>query len=473
MRKAKIIATIGPASQSPDQLEELIDAGVDVVRLNFSHGDHEGYRRIIEQVRELAEAARRPVAILQDLSGIKIRTGALENHGPVTLLEGQTITITTESVIGNGQRISTNYVPLPRDVAAGDPLLLSDGLIKLRVTGIGEHTVDCEVVVGGELLEHQGINLPGVVLSAPPLTPKDIADLEFGIEHKVDFMALSFVRKSADVLALQQELESRGAEIPVIAKLEKPSSIENLMEILEVSEGVMIARGDLGVEVPPERVPVMQKRVISAANEAGKTVITATQMLESMIRNPRPTRAEASDVANAVFDGTDAVMLSGETAVGAYPRRAVEMMHRIVTEAESVEAVPDDRSAGGEGRLSFPEAVCDSAYHAARSVGARYLVAFTQSGSTARAISKFRPQAEILGITPHPHIMQRLALYWGVRPMMMGLIANVDELIVATEKLLVEKEMVQPGDKLVILTGAPIVERGNTSLMKLHQVGSP
>ncbi len=472
MPKAKIIATIGPASESRETLRNLIDSGMDVARLNFSHGNHDTYTRIIEDLRDLSDARGQPVAILQDLAGIKVRTGPLRNHEPVTLRDGQTITITSEPVQGNASRICTNYAGLAEDVNAGDRLLLSDGLIELRVIESREGDIECEVVVGGELAEHQGINIPGANLSAPPLTDKDIRDLDFGVEHEVDFMALSFVREAADVAALRRELEARDSEVPIIAKLEKSSSIENLENILKVAEGVMIARGDLGVEVEPERVPVMQKRVITSANRAGKLVITATQMLDSMIRNPRPTRAEASDVANAVIDGTDAVMLSGETAIGRYPLRAVTMMCRIVREAESLPVAAPFRSVAGEGLLSFPEAVCNSAYHAAKSVHARYIVAFTQSGSTAQVISKFRPQAEILGITPHPAIMKRLSLFWGVRPMLMGLIENVDELILATEELLLKEGMVEAGDNLVILTGAPIVERGNTSLMKLHQVGS-
>ena len=472
MRKAKIIATIGPATESREALGKLMDSGMDVARLNFSHGNRENYSRVIAEIRDLSEARDHPVAILQDLAGIKIRTGPLENHEPVKLEDGESITITTEPVEGNGSRISTNYANLPGDVKPGDKLLLSDGLIELRVIRIREGDLECEVVVSGELLEHQGINIPGATLSAPPLTEKDIRDLEFGVEQEVDFIALSFVRQAADVTALRRELEARGAEIPIIAKLEKRSSIENLADILEISEGVMIARGDLGVEVAPERVPVMQKRVITSANEAGKLVITATQMLDSMIRNPRPTRAEASDVANAVIDGTDAVMLSGETAIGRYPEQSVKMMDRIVREAESLQVAAPFRRIAGEGLLSFPEAVCNSAYHAANSVRARYIVAFTQSGSTAQVISKFRPEAQILGITPHREIMKRLSLYWGVRPMLMGLIGNVDELILATEELLLKEGMVEPGDNLVILTGAPIVEKGHTSLMKLHQVES-
>ncbi len=472
MKKAKIIATIGPASESLVQLKNLIEAGMDVARLNFAHGNHDRYRDIIEKIRYLSSRNQRPVAILQDISGIKIRTGPLDNHHPVSLTRGQRITITTEPISGSNKLISVNYSHLPLDLKPGAPLLLSDGLIELRVIEIAGSTVHCKVIIGGTLSEYQGINLPGIRLSAPPLTQKDIADIEFGIEQEVDFIALSFVQRAQDVLTLQKELEKHGAEIPIISKLENPSSIENLTDILEVSDGVMIARGDLGVEINPEKVPLMQKKVISAANKAGKTVITATQMLDSMIRNPRPTRAEASDVANAVIDGTDAVMLSGETAIGAYPEKAVEMMHRIITEAESLELIADYRDTAGKGRLSFPEAICHSAYYAAKTVGARYLVTFTQSGSTARLISKFRPEAEIIGISPHPKILKRLALYWGVKPMIMELIDNVDELILATEKLLIENNMVESGDKIVLLTGAPIVQKGHTSLMKLHQIRS-
>ncbi len=469
MRKAKIVATIGPTTRTRDKLKALMEAGMDVARLNFSHGTADTYLPIIREIRELAAEMGRPVAILQDLQGVKIRSGRLRGGKSVELEPGARFTLTTETIEGDQTGVSTSYEDLPRDVEPGFSILLSDGNIELKVLSTTKTTVECEVVDGGELAESQGMNIPQAAISAPSLTTKDIEDVRFGAEQNVDYVALSFVRRPEDVLTLREIMGLNHAEIPIIAKLEKPAAIESLDGILDVCEGVMVARGDLGVELPPERVPIIQKRVISAANAKGKLVITATQMLESMIHNSRPTRAEASDVANAIFDGTDALMLSAETAIGEYPIESVRMMCRIIREAEKVEASSPYRSRRGQ-KLDFPEAVCESAYYASTAIQARAIVAFTQSGSTARMISKFRPPVEIFGFTPHEHVARRLALYWGVSPMLMGEIENVDELIAALEKLLLESKLVSPGDNLIILTGAPIMERGHTSLMKLHLV---
>ncbi len=443
---------------------------MDVARLNFSHGDHDSHRQTIANIRMLSTAMEKPVAILQDLQGLKIRTGQLENGTPVELTAGQKFVLTTDSVAGNKEGVSTSYLALPQDLQPGDRVLLSDGLIELRVLTTTSNSVECEVVAGGTLAQNQGINLPKVDISADSLTEKDLLDLEFGAEQEIDYLALSFIRKPQDILKFKERLAGKNWDAPVIAKLEKPMAIENLDAIMNVCEGVMVARGDLGVEMAPEKVPVIQKHIIKEANKKGKLVITATQMLDSMIHNPRPTRAEASDVANAVLDGTDAVMLSGETAVGQYPVESVAMMANIIKEVEKMDAGAHSERLGKPRTLSFPEAVCDAAYHASKSIQARAIVAFTQSGSTARLISKYRPSTEILGLTPSPEIVNRMALYWGVQPSRMQAISNVDELIDALEKLLLERNQVEEGDNLIILTGAPIVEKGHTSLMKLHTV---
>ena len=472
MRKAKIVATIGPSSASRERLEELVRVGMDVARLNFSHGTHEIYSRIIADLRDISRKLAMPVAILQDLAGLKIRTGSLVDHAPLTLVDGQNLTITTKPVEGTQEVISTNYKNLPQAINVGETMLLSDGLIELEILDRTKTTLTCTVLSGGELTEHQGINIPGSTIHAPPLTPKDLKDLLFGIERGVDFVALSFVRSAADVAALREVLQKNKADIPIIAKLEKPSAISDLTAILANSEGVMVARGDLGVEVRPERVPAIQKRVIRQANQAGKLVITATQMLESMIRQPRPTRAEASDVANAVIDGTDALMLSGETAVGKFPVESVEMMDRIITEAESLDDQDVPQSMSLTEGSAFPEAICRSAYHASRALKARFIIVFTQSGATALKISKHRPSTDILAFTPQPVTMNRVKLYWGVNSILMHPIKQVDELIEKTEKLLLEQNLASPGDNIIILTGVPILEQGHTSLMKLHKLGS-
>ncbi len=469
-RKARIVATIGPATSSREKLRQLMEAGMDVARLNFSHGTHDTYARIIADIRGLSQELERPIAIMQDLQGVKIRTGPLQGSGPVELEAGSRFTITTEAIDGDASRVSTSYSSLPGDVEPGSTILLSDGHLELKVLSTSKTEVECEVVLGGPLAENQGINIPDATISAPSLTGKDMDDVRFGAEHGVDYVALSFVRRPEDVLTLREVMGlNQTAEIPVIAKLEKPAAIESLDGILEVCDGVMVARGDLGVELPPERVPIIQKQVISAANSQGKLVITATQMMESMITNARPTRAEASDVANAVFDGTDAVMLSGETAIGEYPLVSVRMMSRIIREAEKQGASSSYRSRNDQ-PSSFPEAVCECAYYASKAIRARAIVAFTQSGSTARMISKYRPPVEILAFTPFEHVARRMSFYWGVTPLLMGEIMHIDELITALEQLLRERRLANPGDNLIILSGAPIMERGHTSLMKLHTV---
>jgi pyruvate kinase len=470
MRRAKIVVTIGPASHSRERLRDLIVAGMDVARLNFSHGDHSFHRQSIETIRELSEELKTTVSIMQDLQGIKIRTGLLENGKAVELVPNQRFLITTRPITGNSEGVSVTYDDRLPDVETGGRILLSDGLIELEVLSASGSDIACRVITGGTLAEKQGINLPGVKIAAPALTSKDLRDLDFGIDLAVDYIALSYVRRAEDVLALSEKLNDRNADIPIIAKLERPVAIENLDEILKVCHGVMVARGDLGVEMAPEKVPVVQKHIIEKANRSRKIVIIATQMLESMVYSRRPTRAEASDVANAIFDGTDALMLSAETASGCFPAESVQTMAKIIKEAEKLEFHSPLQKEPEQDSLSFPEAVCDSAYHASRSIKTRAIIAFTQTGSTARLISKYRPRAQLLACTPHENIVRRMSLYWGVEPLQMQQINNVDELFQELENLLLKQKLVEKGDNIIILTGAPIIEKGHTSLMKLHTV---
>jgi pyruvate kinase len=374
-RHSKIVCTIGPASRSPKMIDRLLRAGMDVARLNFSHGTHEQHAKNISVLRAASSEHEKPIAVLADLQGPKIRTGALAGGGPVVLRAGQRFVITTARVLGDSTRVNTTFTPLPREVHRGDRILLSDGLIELRVEQVRDGQVICEVVNGGALGEHKGINLPGVKLRVPALTPKDRADLLFALKHGADYIAVSFVRRPEDVLLAKQLIRRAGKDTPVIAKLEKPEAIENLDAILRAADGVMVARGDLGVEMNPERVPVVQKMIITRAREFRRPVITATQMLESMTENPRPTRAEASDVANAIFDGSDAVMLSAETASGKYPVESVAMMARIIEEAEaSIREFP--RPAPQE-QLKVAGTVAELVCHASRELHMRVIAVFT------------------------------------------------------------------------------------------------
>lgn len=471
MKRARIICTLGPASRSEDVLLAMVEEGLDVVRLNFSHGTYDESRETIELVRRVEEKVRRPVAILQDLQGPKIRVGKVDPE-PRELVAGTEATLTTAEE-HPPLVIRTTYLELPNDVSRGDRILLDDGQIELRVEEVSGQTVRCCVVVGGFLKSNKGINLPNIAVSAPSFTEKDRQDLRFGIENGVDMVAMSFVRAPADIGLVKREARKWGGEIPVIAKLERPEAVDALDEILEVADGVMVARGDLGVELPPEQVPAIQKRIISRANSAGVVAITATQMLESMTTNPRPTRAEASDVANAIYDGTDAVMLSGETAVGQYPVETVRMMARIVEETESHLSSTHNTYLGGgdSGHLSFPDAIGHAATTAARGVNARAIVAFTQSGSTARLISKRRPTTPIVAFTPHQAIWRQLCLCWGTEPRLIDTAYSTDEMVAEVEARLLVEGSVRVGDNLVILSGAPVTARAETNLLKLHRVG--
>jgi len=472
-RRAKIICTIGPACHSEAAMRDLLRLGMDVARLNFSHGTHPDHARNIERLRRAAEKESRTVCILQDLQGPKIRTGRLEWHEPVVLKSGSTVVITPRDTAGTATRISTTFPDLAREVTVGARILLRDGLIELRVRTMRGEDVVCDVLNGGTLGEHQGINLPGTALSIPALTQKDHSDLEFGLKHGVDAVALSFVRSAADVNMVRQIVAGRGSNTPLIAKLEKPQAIDHLEEILEASDGVMVARGDLGVEMAPEKVPVIQKHVIRRAAVWRKPVITATQMLESMNENPRPTRAEASDVANAIFDGSDAVMLSAETASGQYPREAVAMMARIVVEAESNMGeftLPRRRRRDRHG-LSVAETICESIAHAAEDLPMGAIAIFTETGNTARMISKYRPQAAIYAFTHNSTVAQRTNLYWGVYPMKCDQALSAEHMVRVAEQELLLRGLLKPADVLGVVAGT-LQASGSTNFMRLHVVTS-
>ena len=469
-RRAKIVCTVGPASSSEEMLRELMLAGMDVARLNFSHGRHEEHAESIRRLRKVAAELERTICVLQDLQGPKIRTGPLVDHLPVMLQSGQAVTITCDDVPGTSDLISTTYCDLAKDVKPGEHMLLSDGRLELVVTDVRQGNVVCRVLIGGMLREHQGINLPGTNVSIPSLTEKDEADLAFGLEQGVDVVAISFVRTAADVMRAVGAIAAHGKAVPLISKLEKPQAVENLDAILEVTDGVMVARGDLGVEVAPEKVPLIQKQIIRRAMDFRRPVITATQMLESMIENPRPTRAEASDVANAIFDGTDAVMLSGETSVGKYPREAVEMMSRIVVEAESDRShrlLPAQQP--GE-RLSVAETICEAMAHAARDVEMRAIVAFTDSGATARMLSKYRPVPRIYAFTPHDAVCNRMNLLWGVTPVVCPGDLTAQGMGEFAESALKRMGVVQPGDVFGLIAGTTQTA-GATNFLRLMTAG--
>ena len=468
-RRAKIICTIGPACHTEAAMRDLLRLGMDVARLNFSHGTHSEHARNIERLRRAAAKENRTVCILQDLQGPKIRTGRLERHHPVQLKSGSTVIITPRDIPGTATLISTTFPDLAREVAPGARILLRDGLIELRVVTVRGKDVVCDVLNGGTLGEHQGINLPGTALSIPALTEKDRKDLEFGLKHGVDAVALSFVRSAADVTMVKQIVTARGSDTPVIAKLEKPQAIDHLEEILEVVDGVMVARGDLGVEMAPEKVPVIQKHVIRRASEWRKPVITATQMLESMIENPRPTRAEASDVANAIFDGSDSVMLSAETASGRYPREAVAMMSRIVIEAESNMGEFTQRRRRDRRGLSIAETICESIAHAAEDLPMGAIAVFTETGNTARMISKYRPQAAIYAFTHNTAVAQRTNLYWGAHPVKCGQGLTGDTMVDVAEYELLTRGVLKSGDVLGVVAGTRQAS-GSTNFMRLHVV---
>ncbi len=478
MRRTKIVCTIGPATQSEEQLEALMHAGMNVARLNFSHGTQQEHAVVIERIRSISARLECAIAILQDLQGPKIRTGALQGGQPVRLFNGARVTITSRDVQGTAEVVATTYKNLPHDVKIGDDILLDDGLLELRVLESNDTDVLCEVVHGGLLKEHKGINLPGVADSAPSLTEKDRDDLKFGLQHGVDYVALSFVRKPEDVQDAKRFIREHSGEqankknpltVPLIAKLEKPEAIAHLDDILEVVDGVMVARGDLGVEMAPEKVPLIQKRIIARCNYFGLPVITATQMLESMITNPRPTRAEVNDVSNAIIDGTDAVMLSAETATGQYPIEAVQMMVRIAGETEAGNRTAHEPI---HKNLTKTRAVSRAARALSEEASVQAIVVFTRSGNSAHLISKDRPRTPILAFTPSESVYHQLALWWGVWPSRIALQGTTEDLIATVDQCLQDDKMIARDQYVVIMGGLPIVSRARTNFVKLHRIGN-
>jgi pyruvate kinase len=471
LRRAKIICTIGPSSDTYDTIKALIKAGMDVARLNFSHGTHEKHAQVMRLIRKAAHDLKKPVAILQDLQGPKIRVQTFKK-GNIQLIPGHVFTLTTRGVSGTDNIVSVTHANLHKDVDVGDTILLNDGLINLKVTQIKKRDVQCRVVFGGMLSDHKGMNLPGRILSVAALTDKDKDDLAFGIKNQVDYIALSFVQRPEDIKQIKALIASLGAEIPVIAKIEKPQAVEDLDAISDLADAVMVARGDLGVEVNVEEVPPIQKKMIALCNRKGIPVITATQMLESMMQYPRPTRAEASDVANAVMDGSDAVMLSGETASGRFPVEAVKIMHRIVSLIEeNIQQHLQTRRRRIEQAYPTPLAIGHSASDAAECISAAAIVCLTQSGTTARMIARFRSAIPIIAVTPLDETLNRMALYWGVRGYKIKEFDNnIDHAIRDVTTFLKKEKLIKSGDRIVTTAGLPLFERRNTNMLRIDEI---
>jgi pyruvate kinase len=466
-RRAKIVCTLGPATDSPERCRALVDAGMDVARLNFSHGVHADHGRRFHEVRQAAEAAGRNVAVLADLQGPKIRLGRFAD-GPVEWATGDRIRITVDDVEGNHDRVSTTYKQLAEDVRPGDRLLVDDGNVALIAVEVDGSDVVCDVTEGGPVSDHKGLSLPGVAVSVPAMSEKDAADLEFALRLGVDYIALSFVRHAEDVKLVHRVMEDVGIRRPVIAKLEKPEAVDRIEDIVLAFDGLMVARGDLGVEMPLEQVPVVQKRAIQICRDNAKPVIVATQMLESMITHSRPTRAEASDVANAVIDGTDAVMLSGETSVGRYPVQAVATMSRIISSVEDAaigvtELQHRPRTTGG--------AIVRAAKEVGDALGAIALVAFTQTGDTARRLARLQPTQRILVFTPVEQVQRQLALVWGAEAYLVWTVKTTDEMVRQVDSALLNRGVCHPGDLVVVVAGTPPTTPGATNTIRVHHIG--
>ncbi|CXK78996.1 Pyruvate kinase [Staphylococcus aureus] len=473
MRKTKIVCTIGPASESEEMIEKLINAGMNVARLNFSHGSHEEHKGRIDTIRKVAKRLDKIVAILLDTKGPEIRTHNMKD-GIIELERGNEVIVSMNEVEGTPEKFSVTYENLINDVQVGSYILLDDGLIELQVKDIdhAKKEVKCDILNSGELKNKKGVNLPGVRVSLPGITEKDAEDIRFGIKENVDFIAASFVRRPSDVLEIREILEEQKANISVFPKIENQEGIDNIEEILEVSDGLMVARGDMGVEIPPEKVPMVQKDLIRQCNKLGKPVITATQMLDSMQRNPRATRAEASDVANAIYDGTDAVMLSGETAAGLYPEEAVKTMRNIAVSAEAAQdykKLLSDRTKLVE--TSLVNAIGISVAHTALNLNVKAIVAATESGSTARTISKYRPHSDIIAVTPSEETTRQCSIVWGVQPVVKKGRKSTDALLNNAVATAVETGRVTNGDLIIITAGVPTGETGTTNMMKIHLVG--
>ncbi|MGJ8361409.1 pyruvate kinase [Staphylococcus epidermidis] len=473
MRKTKIVCTIGPASESEEMLEKLMNAGMNVARLNFSHGSHEEHKARIDTIRKVAKRLNKTIGLLLDTKGPEIRTHNMKD-GLIVLEKGKEVIVSMDEVEGTPEKFSVTYENLINDVNIGSYILLDDGLVELQVKEINKDKgeVKCDILNTGELKNKKGVNLPGVKVNLPGITDKDADDIRFGIKENVDFIAASFVRRPSDVLDIRQILEEEKAEITIFPKIENQEGIDNIEEILEVSDGLMVARGDMGVEIPPESVPMVQKDLIRKCNKLGKPVITATQMLDSMQRNPRATRAEASDVANAIYDGTDAVMLSGETAAGQYPEEAVKTMRNIAVSAEAAQdykKLLSDRTKLVE--TSLVNAIGVSVAHTALNLNVKAIVAATESGSTARTISKYRPHSDIIAVTLSEKTARQCAIVWGVNPVVKEGRKTTDALLNNAVATAVETGRVSNGDLIIITAGVPTGEKGTTNMMKIHLVG--
>jgi pyruvate kinase len=471
VRRTKIVATIGPATNSPEMLKAIIEAGATTLRLNFSHGTHADHQRNIRAIRQTAFELNKPVAILQDLQGPKIRLGKFEN-GSIEVAKGDKFILTSRSVVGTQDISSITYEYLAEEVPEGARILLDDGRVEMLVEEIKREKGDlhCRVTVGGVLSNNKGVNFPGVYLSVKAMTDKDREDLMFGLDQGVDWVALSFVRNPQDMIEIKELISTTGKQVPVIAKIEKHEAIEQMEAVLALCDGVMVARGDLGVELPAEDVPVLQKRLITTANRLGIPIITATQMLDSMVNNPRPTRAEVSDVANAILDGTDAVMLSNETAVGKYPVEAVATMARIAERTEQEEALNSNSLYIRDNRRSIPNAISQAVGQIASQLGAAAIMTLTQTGATARNVSKFRPQIPILAVTPHVNVARQLQLVWGVRPLLMLELPSTGQTFQAAINMAQEKGLLSEGDLVVMTAGTLQGVSGSTDLIKVEVV---
>ncbi len=469
MRRAKIVATLGPATDSKEVITQLIKSGMNVARLNMSHGDAAEHQKRLDLVRSVSDELNVPVAVLADLQGPKIRIGRFKN-GREILEEGASFSITTKKIDGSATSVSTSYSGIVADVSVGDELLIDDGRIKLRVKNKTTDTLDCEVIEGGTISDNKGLNLPGVMVSVPALSEKDELDLRWALDNEVDWIALSFVRNAADIDRVHEIMDEKNYWIPTIAKIEKPQAVDNLDEILDRFDGIMIARGDLGVELPLEMVPLVQKDAITRARNAGKPVLVATQMLESMISASRPTRAEASDVANAILDGADALMLSGETSVGENPALVVATMAKVIEHVER-EALDKLIKLQPQNRVSVARALTASAIQVGEFIGAKYLIAFSETGRSARLMARHRSQIPILTYTPLPRVLRQLSLLWGVTPYLVGVVHHTDEMVDQVDRDLIAHGLASEGELVVIVAGVPPGIPGTTNGMRVHKVG--
>ena len=470
IKRTKIVCTLGPASDKEEILRELVKSGLNVCRFNFSHGSHQEHKERMDLVKKVREELGQPVAILLDTKGPEIRTGNFDEP-EVLLEEGQKFTITMKDVVGNKEMCTVSYKGLVNDVVPGDTILIDDGLVGLKVEEINGDDIVCIVENSGIVKNHKGVNVPGVKINLPALTEKDIKDIEFGISEGIDYIAASFVRKASDVLAIREVLENNNAtHIQIISKIENQEGIDNIDSILQVSDGIMVARGDLGVEIPTPEIPIAQKMMIKKCNQLGKPVITATQMLDSMMRNPRPTRAEVTDVANAIYDGTDAIMLSGETAAGKYPVEAVKTMATIAKRTEETLKYNELLKKRKIEDVTVTNAISYATCTTSADLNAKAIISFTTSGHTARMVSKFRPQCPIIATTEDEGVMRRLALVWGVYPVKTSHVGNTDDLFTTSIASAKEKKYLENGDLVVITAGVPSGISGTTNLIKVHTI---